>query len=88
MKKFKLPSKKVLKKAIKDLEESDLVYKYTSGFAGVTVEDIDFEEDYADEYDDVNDILISYSATVFYESSSETYSDCSVTWGDLKGWIK
>lgn len=81
----KFPTNKQLREAIQRLEESDILYrKYTPGFQGIDVKNIEVDKDYEtkDEY------VINYTATVHTLDESHTYYDCWVTYSDVKSFLK
>lgn len=80
----RFPTNKMLREAIQRLEESDLIYKYTPGFQGVDIKNVEVDKD----YDTKDEYVINYTATVHTLDEKRTYYNCWVTYNDVKSFLK
>lgn len=80
---MRFPSNKILRKAVQDLEESDLAYKYMPGFQGIDISNVEVDKD----YDTKDEYIINYTATVHSLDESRTHYGCWVTFKEVQPFL-
>lgn len=84
MSKVKIPKIAVLRKAIKDIEEGDPIYRHDGNFFGVTIKRVHIDKD----FDNRTDYVVYYDAKVHYVDSNKEYFDCYMPLKTIMNFLK
>lgn len=83
-KKQKLPTIAELRKAIKDIEESDSLYRKISDFNGVTITNVSIDKD----YDTIEEYQVHYDAKIHFFDDAHEYYNCHMPLKDIMNFLK
>lgn len=84
MKKVKIPTIAVLRKAIRDIEENDPIYRHDGNFFGITIKRVHIDKD----FDTVEEYEVHYDAKVHCVDSVKEYFDCYMPLKTIMSFLK